>query len=199
MKKLATVSFCLLLAIEGLSQELIVSQADFKKGIYKSFEEFKYNNPSIELKNEITAKSRKLGILDKDPIIFYRIDISKKEGKMIGEVYGFSDGKYVYINESMPKLGPKTEFSKIEYIGEYCYFKDIYCTSTYNGMTTITTCDLDEKLIEMETGKVIRLSKRSLRELLANDTELLDKFNNESLKNKKLKEYVIRYIEKTYP
>jgi hypothetical protein len=36
--------------------------------------------------------------------------ISKKTGKSIGNVFGFCDGKNVYINDDSPRLSPSTEF-----------------------------------------------------------------------------------------
>lgn len=114
------------------SQNLIINDAAYKAGIYRTFEEFKYNNPSIDFNYEVTTKNRGNGSLNAaGQVTYYRIMINKKLGKSIGEVFGFCDGKNVYINESLPRLGPKTGFSKIEYFGKYCYFEDIICISVY--------------------------------------------------------------------
>lgn len=197
MKKIFLFSVLLICSFIVQSQSLIINDTIYKPGIYRTFEEFKYNNPSLEFKYEITTRNRGYGFLNSaGQVTFYRIVIDKKVGKSIGEVYGFSDGKSVYINEELPRLGPKAEFSKIEYFAKYCYFEDIFYTTIYNGTSTTTAASLDEKIIDINTGVVISLNKQTLRDLLANDSELLDEFNSEKHKNKKLKEYVIRYLQK---
>jgi hypothetical protein len=178
------------------SQNLIINDTVYKAGIYRTFEEFKYNNPSIDFNYGITTKNRGYGFLNAaGQVTYYRIMINKKLGKSIGNVFGFCDGKNVYINESLPRLSPKTGFMRIEYFGKYCYYEDRFCTTVYTGNGTTQSCELDEKLININTGEVIRLSKKTLRELIANDTKLLNEFNEQSQKNKKLKEFAIRYIE----
>lgn len=114
----------------------------------------------------------------------------------MGTVFGFCDGKHVYINELLPRLGPKTDFCKIEYLGRYCYYEDIHCMMFYNGPTTNENCSLDEKIIDIESGEVIRLDKKTLREIIADDTELLNEFNDELNKNKRIKDYLIKYLER---
>jgi hypothetical protein len=53
-----------------------------------------------------------------------------------------------------------------------------------------------KKLYTLTTGEVISLSKNKIQEIIADDKELSDKFNNESQKNKKFKEYIIKYLER---
>lgn len=181
--------------IEG--QPLIISDTTYKAGIYRTFKEFQNNNPSIDFSYVISTKNRGYRFLNESAQVTYsRIVIDKKSGKSIGKVFGFCDGKNVYINESLPRLGPKTEFSKIECFGNYCYFEDIIRKTIYAGTVVTSSCSLDEKIININTGEIIHLSKKTLRELIGDDSELPDEFDNESQKNKKLKEYFIKYMEK---
>jgi hypothetical protein len=181
-------------ALQG--QRLIIDDSIFQAGIYKNFEEFKYNNPSIEFDYEISTKNRGFGFLNtKRQLSFYKINMDKKKAKNIGQVFGFCDGKNVYINDSNPKLKLKTEFVKIEYFWKYCYYEDRVCTSNYTGNGITESCDLAEKVINIYTGEVISLSRKTLREILADDSELLTEFNNESQQNKKIKTYILKYIE----
>ena len=197
MNKIFITVILLQFAFLAQSQNLITADSVYKAGIYRTFEEFKYNNPSIVLKDEIVKKKRGYGFLNAaGQVTFYKIAINRKEGKAVGEVFGFSDGKNVYINEYKPRLGPNAEFSKIEYMGPYAYYEDIRCVETFRPDGSVTTCGLDDKIINTETGEVISLSKQTLRELIANDKELLKEFEDESQKNKKLKDYVVRYNEK---
>jgi len=217
---LFTVLFFVLLT--GYGQKLIINDSIYRKGIYKTFEEFKYNKPSIEFNYDIIIKNRGYGLLNTaGQLAIYKILINKKVGKSIGNIFGFCDGKNVYINDNSPRLSPKTEFSKIEYFGKYCYYKEIYnqkvstpksraeinIKSTRNisisnnvrriknRSETSTEGRLVEKIINIDSGKVIKLSIKTLRDIITNDKELLDEFNKESQQSKKLREYLIRFID----
>ncbi len=213
--------FSILLTVNG--QNLIINDSIFREGIYKTFEELKYNKPSMEFNYNVITKSHRYGLSnEKGQVPFYKIMINKKEGKSIGKIFGFCDGKTVYINDNSPRLGPDTEFSKIEYFSKYCYFKYVKIRKTekqksraernmdnaknifisnnvgriMNASTTVIEGRLVEKILNIESGKVISLSTKVLRELIANDKELLDEFNKESQRSQKLMQYLIRYLEK---
>jgi hypothetical protein len=176
-------------------QNSIITDTIYKVGIYKNFEEFKNNNPSVEFDYDVDSIARGYGFLRMaGKVTFYRLIINKEQGKSIGKVFGFCDGKNVYINEFAHQLTPNSEFSKLEYIGNYCYFQDILCTSLLNGSNT-NSCYFNSKLLEIQTGKIIYLSKSTLKEVLSDNDELLHEFNNESKKKKKFKEYIIRFQE----
>lgn len=182
----------------GQGQNLIISDTVYKKGIYRTFEEFRFNKPSIDLDYKIVSKKSGYGLFGAEGSIpVYRLDVDKKVGKSIGKIFGFSDGRNIYINPSFPELSPQTDFSKIEFIREYCYFENIQITRISNGSHTTETKSLSKKLIDVVRVKGITLDKYTLRELIADDKDLLEEFNNESQKNKKLKEYVIRYANKS--
>jgi hypothetical protein len=197
MKKIILYSFLLGVTLITHGQRIITSDTIYKAGIYRTFQEFKYNNPSIGLNYKTSTTSSGYGFLNAGGrVTFYRIDIDRKTGKSIGNVFGFCDGKNIYINENNPVLGPKAEFSKIEYLGKYCYFESLYSQAFYNGVSSSTSASLDEKIIYINTGEVISLSKNKIQEIIADDKELSDMFNNESQKNKKFKEYIIKYLER---
>ena len=197
MKKIILYSFLLGVTLITHGQRIITSDTIYKAGIYRTFQEFKYNNPSIGLNYKTSTNSTGYGFLNAGGrVTFYQIVIDRKTGKSIGNVFGFCDGKNIYINENNPVLGPKAEFSKIEYLGKYCYFESLYSQAFYNGVSSSTSASLDEKIIYINTGEVISLSKNKIQEIIADDKELSDMFNNESQKNKKFKEYIIKYLER---
>ncbi|WP_346858432.1 hypothetical protein [uncultured Draconibacterium sp.] len=170
-------------------QSLIVNDTTYKPGIYKNFEEFKFNNPSIDFSYQISTKTRNYGFFNygngfpqnvtKGKVSYYRISINRKTANSIGSVYGFSDGKNVYINPNNPVLGPKTEFTKIEYFGDYCYFKDTFCQLIDYGETARTVCSLTKKLLNIENGEVLLLDER---------LDLVEK-------DKKLKAYLLQDLK----
>ena len=213
--------FSILLTVN--SQNLIINDTIFREGIYKTFEEFKHNKPSLQFNYNVITKSHRYVLSnDEGQVPFYKIMINKKKGKSIGKIFGFCDGKTVYINDNSPRLGPETEFSKIEYFGKYCYFKyvkirkvekqksrternmdnakNIFISNNVkrimNASTTVTEGRLVEKILNIESGEVMSLSTKVLRELVANDKELLEEFNKESHRSQKLMQYLIRYLDK---
>ena len=223
MKRLILFSglFSIFLTVNG--QNLIVNDTIFKEGIYMTFEEFKYNKPSIEFNYNVITKSHRYGLSNEEgQVPFFNVMISKKEGKSIGKIFGFCDGKTVFINDNSPRLGPDVEFSRIEYFGKYCYFKyvknhkvdkqksraernmdnpkNIFISNNVkrimNASTTVTEGRLIEKIINIESGEVISLSTKVLRQLIADDKELLDAFNKESQRSQKLMLYLIKYLDK---
>jgi len=192
MKRFFLFSILFIIAWTTQSQCLIVNESKYKAGIYKSFEEFKYNNPSIEYNYDIISSVRRSGMLSSSSSTStYRIAITKEIGKSIGRVFGFCDGENVYINFANPNLGPKTDFFKIECFGRYCYFKEVnnYSSGPYNT----SSIAIVENVIDINSGKVIAINKKSLQKLIANDDELLNEFKNDSHKNEKLKEYIIKF------
>jgi hypothetical protein len=198
MFKVISISVILFFFLNGYSQQLIIDDpSNLKKGIYRDFNEFKHNSPSIAMNYEITNRTRKSGTLNTGKeVIFYYLVISKQEGKSIGKIYGFCDGANVYVAEGNPKLGPKTGFVMINYLGRYCVYETIEYTSAYTGTTTVTTSKQIERAIDLVNGAVYTLSKNNVRDLIGSDAELSKEFDELKHKNEFLRDYIIKYSEK---
>jgi hypothetical protein len=168
---------------------------NLRAGIYRSFEELKYNNPSVEFNYGITAKSRKV---NQEQLDFYSIDIDKRKARDVGKVIGFSDGKELYINGNSPSLRPAAEFVKAEILDRYFYFQDIETILVPSGTTVVSVPKLVQKIMDMNTGKITTLNIQNLKELIADNPGLIAGFDKETQKNRKLKEYLIRYLDDKY-
>ena len=190
-----------LFIVKSDKQEFIVDKkVALKPGFYRNFEEFKTNNPSVAFANyPITKVSRGYGFLNSaGEIASYRVVMDKSAAKKIGNVYGFCDGKNIYINPEITLFKPKKEFAKLEYLGRYCYYEERVLQTVYTGMGTGSSTGpvLEEKALDINTGKIIILSKKTIREIMVNDTQLMADFTNDSKKRKVLKEYLINYSDK---
>ena len=182
---------CVLIAIYLQNDTL------FNTGIYKSYRELKENKPSIEFNYQISAKMRGYGILNASgQIPYYRLDIEKEQCNSIGRILAFSDGRNLYINEDNPKISPKTEFVRTEYLGRYLYFEERGSTMIFIGNVPSTSYFPDQKILDINTGVVIDLNKKTLQAIIADDIELLDQFKSDPNKVKNLKEYLIKYLER---
>jgi len=199
MKKILASIALLILAISSFGQFKIVDDPALKKGIYRTFEEFKNNSPSLPL--DFQVKTYKITSNDANSVAylsFYNLHVKKKAGKAIGEVFGFCDGANVYINSYIPVLHPKASFYKIIYWGQYCYFENY--SKTYSGMTGYgggVTIRIHGNIIDLSNGRVTEFDKDNFREFIADDEELLARYNDEKLKkHKKIKDYFFEYMDR---
>jgi hypothetical protein len=64
------------------------------------------------------------------------------------------------------------------------------------GTVPVTTYDPVSKIMDANTGEIIVLKQKTLEDIIANESDLLAEFQNDPKKRKKLKEYLIKYLEK---
>jgi hypothetical protein len=165
-------------------------------GFYRNLEELKYNNPSDKFNYAVTEQHRKyFG----GEINTYKIDIDKLKAREIGKVFGFSDGKNLYLNEDSSSLRPSTEFARAEYHGKYYYFETVLQIPVSSGTTVILVPKIEQKIMDMNSGEIIILNNKNLKELISDNQLLLAEFENSSHKNRILKEFFIRYMRDKFP
>lgn len=155
----------------------------------------KFNNPSIKLKYDIVEKSTKYG---KNEIRHYVLGIDRKDVDKKLNVYGFSDGNDIFLKASGSKLRPSTQFLKLEVIGQYYYYEEIVYSTVSTGTTTIITPVLYKRIMDMNTGEIKVLNKKTLIGIIGDNENLLREFLDAHQKDKKLKEYLVRYYEEKY-
>lgn len=180
---------CVLLAIYLQNDE------NYKPGIFKSFDEFRYGNPSGELDYQIINSKQNYWKRELD---YYKLDINKKNRQALGKIFGFSDGKDVYIDFTYPRLNSNPEFVKMEYLYKYCYFEYIKNIPIYAGSVVTIAPTVIRTLLDINTGEVLVLNRQTLKKILANDQVLSEEFNNFPGKDKVLKEFLIKYLQKHY-
>ena len=184
----------------SIGQKLIHECDELKVGIYKNFNEFKTNSPSIEFNYQVICDTIRYKIPStRKRLVRYKIDIDKKTSKTIGNVFGFCDGKHVYINDKNPRLRPRTNFSRIERLAPYCYFvvldKAYMRGGGQYGGSFISF--VSEKLVNIDTGEILDFTRRNLREeILVHHEELLHAFDNEKkYRPWLLMKYYLKYLE----
>jgi len=170
--KLKNIFSTIFFAIAGVvflnAQEFIANSlsSDLKIGIYKNFEEFKNNSPSIKLEYQVLeAQKKTAGIFDGMKTTFFYLDISKEAAKKIGKVYGFCDGKNIFINEFKPRLKSTVLFMRVGFVENYCIFE----YKTFNGLDSLLP---NNKVIDMQTGRSKILSIKALKNFAANRTNI---------------------------
>lgn len=163
----------------------IINKDSYQKGIYYSFEEFKYDNPSRKVEAKIV--NNRLQVLDSASGEFYKID---PKG-----IWGFSDGKQLFVLYN--------QYNELVVKGRYLYFEDRgiklnpVMVSNPVMLIAVPTGKHDQYIINFNTGNIFLLDKTSMRTILSlDDPDLLESFNKEKKKNQKLQRYIIWYNER---
>lgn len=168
--------FILLIPFFTLSQN-----REIAPGIYKTFEEFKNNRPSVEFFGRVKSQDLKYGYLGSRKVFTeYLLKIPKEKSKEIGDVFGFCDGKDFYI-ATYPHHIYDYAFTPVEFIS-----KDIvYFESLDNGYL--------KYILRMDTGEIRYLTNYRIKKILKSKPVLLKEFKNQSNKSDHIKDYLIKF------
>jgi hypothetical protein len=111
------------------------------------------------------------------------------------ETWGYCDRSRIFVKWR--------KFNELVEKGRYCYFKKTGTRMTYVVfgipfmIIPIPTPYKDEVIVNFNTGISYRLTKKLLREILEiDDPELLESFNRESGKGKRLFDYIVKYNDR---
>lgn len=192
--KTLSVILVLLTISTSYGQTPIYLSDTLRKGIYNNFQELKTNYPSIPLEHEVQEFEEVKDLLKlSKPAKSYKLNIDKSTGKEFGEVYGFCDGKHVYINPNEPKLRPNTPFSKLESLNALSYFESNDCSVDRNYGTN---CERRRRVLDLQTGEVTLLTLKNFMELISDDPGLKKQFKKEKKKKQVLDDYIWMYVER---
>ena len=200
MKKIFFI-FLLVLSLKAFAQYPILSDSIKKAGIYRTFEEFKNNNPSIilDLNNstyKIESYERKYGNIGNRKFMnVYGLNCDERISINIGYIFGFCDGNKIYITSGITQYPHHKRFYEIEYLNRYSYFDFLTPFSLGTGSNIMYSEDLETKVIDLATGKYKVLSKSFIKKLISDNSELTKKFELQDNKSQHLKEYLIEYLK----
>jgi len=209
MKNLFCVILVVLVGHRGMPQSIFTSN-EIKRGIYKDFNEFITNTPSLSFDNKIWIDEGEMDLLDnyERSLFVYkgsevrlpiyrlknRVNNSRLDTK---DFWGYCDGTKFYIN-SYTHI-PRNYFVQLLLVGRYCYFLQIDPNSNSSppSTTPINTNGIAEYIVNVNNGKIFRLDRKLLKVILQDDTELLNELNaDKEVKHKLLIEYIERYNDR---
>ena len=159
----------------------IVNAVVYNKGVYKTFDEFKHNKPSIT-DHYVIEKGKIWKTYESGP---------KKKIKK-NAIWGHCTGDKIFVRTAM--------YNQIRELGRYCYFRDqgksqLYGDNTHN-MANFTPYK-ERMIIDFNTGKIERLTTRSMKRILeTDDPELFAEFTAEPSNGKDLYEYLMKYNQR---
>ena len=190
--------------VKAFAQYPIITDTEKKPGVYKDYEEFKNNSPSLKLDYQIISDEIKIS--EVTSIKVYALAIPKKESREIGSVFGFCDGKRIFMVSTEGSVLPndlhKFVFFKVEYLGKYVVFDAVqnnteFTMSSEDGTMKMGGMNQTKKTLffNFETGEITTLTKNSLKEILSDRPAMLEKFKKQANKNDYLKKYLIDYLK----
>jgi len=194
MKSLPVLIILICIVRVSNAQQLITDEGiQLKPGIYRDFYEFKYNRPSIKFDYTVFPPG--------PPAYSYTINISKQAVKAIGTIYGFCDGKDVYLSYSKSPGVPLT-YGKVSYLGRYCIYWftvmrtwSVNVTEYFYMPIPLGTSDL-AAIIDMNTGQTYGLSRKIVEYLIEDDPEIHNRYLSDEKDRENLEAYLVEYLEK---
>jgi ABC-type transport system substrate-binding protein len=202
MKQLVFSMLFSIAVFKGASAQVGTSIYDthqYKKGIYKSFKEFRANNPSETGTLVVKDKTPAAQIyLMKAPNELFLVDSMGQE-KKIKKYWGYSDGTSIYIKDN--------GLNKLEEIGYYCLYQIHAITSgtpnrategiVFNNTPPPTN---NKRVLNLATGDVYDLTLFNLRKyILPQDTALLREFHQDAQNRNKLVYYIQKFNRRNTP
>ena len=210
MKKLLFILVFLLAHFAIFAQPAILEKGiKPKKGIYRSFQEFRNNSPSITINCQIQKTTKGHGFFN--ATLHETFKLMLKDPKALTKkdsVWGFSDGDSVYVSNNKV-YKKRSYYDKLIYLGTYCIFETVE-TNFYPTMHMMPMAGggmmpmgggssnrvLSTIVIDIRNGEMFDLTKSSLRETIQSDKELLAEFEDQKKKRSKLVAYLIEYCER---
>lgn len=190
----------ILFSCKSFAQNPILSDSIKKAGIYRTFQEFKNNNPSLILDFKIDKQDRTLGMYDKNSKTYpaYGIDIDERVSENVGVIYGFCDGKDIYLTRNMPIFMHYIDFFKVEILDRYCIFDYTSVNLSGGSGNGLFNKVLNNytRILNLDSGQSHDLTKKWVRKIIQDNMTLSKEFEADKDKMISLKEYIIQYLKK---
>ncbi len=195
---LVIVIFLFLLSFKAQTQTLILYDTiNLKRGIYRTFKEFRYNFPSIADSFTVTKEQKKLSRTisesqDQGTHTTYHI-LLPESYNVTDNIWGFCDGKNLYINMGQV-YDPKGNFEKIDYLGRYCLF-----FQWMPGAGGSSPGYLSKRMVNINNGQIYNPdgpNHTDLTTILSKDKGIYDSYKTDKDRNGKSFYYLKLYSEK---
>ncbi len=155
---------------------------EFINGIYKTYDEFKYNAPSIHekalIENNLVAQTFISNVLGDEKIYYYDDSLHKKVRLKKGEFWGYCSNGVVYIYLD-------NYFHQLLKIGAICYFVENGNVVASNSNFPVKSKKRPFRLVNFKTGDIYDANIYTLQEQIKDDKELYDEFISLKRKSKK--------------
>lgn len=173
--------------------EKVIQPTQLNKGIYMSFSDLKYNQPSNQRPFEYKVSNRNFSIPS------YQLRYTDEKKKKEKKAFGFSDGKLLFINANT--YGNGNYYTMIEEIGRFLFFRDAggggigLGGGIALGPVAIGTGGgnrIRAYILDIESGETTTLNAKKMKVLLSRFPNLSQAFEKEKQRNnpEQLKKYI---------
>lgn len=169
---------------------------EFKSGIYRTFEEFKNNDPSIPASAIIRGNQGEQvlisNLLGDEKIYYYNDNLHKKVRLRKGEFWGYCSHNVVYIYSN-------NFFNQLFRIGSISYFVETGNALFFNANDPVARRTHTFKYLDFRNGRTYDFNTFIFEELIKDDKELYDEFiglKRKSKKKKAMYQFLNRYNER---
>ncbi len=182
-------------------QNDIARTDSLRKGIYMNFNEFRRNNPSDRNEFHFFQTSPSAVAKGALPNFLYQVNATSGQNDTITHgIWGFCNGNQIYKLVEGDSIVP-SYYSKILYVGRYCYYEDhVIFSIDAGGLLTANPTIKREKVISyvinINNGKEFRIDDKMMGSILKDDQELYDQYKNEKKRHLTYGKYIELYSEK---
>ncbi|MEO9482400.1 MAG: hypothetical protein ABJG47_03100 [Ekhidna sp.] len=189
------------LAFSGFSQD------PFKRGMYKSLDEIRYNSPSSPLEYPVLESTKRFGeAFDRKESTYYRLSIKNKKSREIGPIIGFSDGNTLYLATTEVSAGEGSMFSPADrlndsiYVFEHYYYEFGFelLGNLMSGGSQIflpSASKVQSFYVINLNGTINKLTVEYMTKLLSKNDELAYEFEKERSKEGLLLLYLMKLLD----
>ena len=168
--------------------------ASLKTGLYFSFDDLANNTPidTIAYETKLVRQTKKKE--------HYQV-FHKGTKKRVKHLYGYSDGKSIYLNSNNYAYSQTLEyFVKSHFIGPYIYFEDNYYDpgmATTFGVTGVVISNKKTSIaLETKSGLAYQLNASSMKKLLQDYPLLLSIYEHMKKNRENVKDLILQLNEK---
>ena len=194
-------SFDLLAQTDTLFQNTVVKQ----KGMYRNFDEFIKNSPSVPYHATIERREEIINIIT-PPLNVYKLNFrDEKPCEKNERIWGFCDGQHFYKARNY-KFDEKNVYDKIIFVGKYVYYQST--ESSYSSTMMMSSAgggammggSSSKRILELsmdpDTGYPKEITIELLREMIVDDKALIKEFEMQKRKKKMIGNYFLRYLDR---
>lgn len=181
------VFLCSLVSYAQVDESMYSIGFEFNPGVYKTFYEFKTNNPSITQGLQMKGEE----------LLIYNDSLKQYQQLNPNAVWGYSTGGGVYISA-------EGDFSRLNMIGSYSQFS-AYVTSVnyvynpYGYQVPVVSKTLVQLLLNFDNGKVFNFNAKNVELILQKDPKLWSEYKKFRAKKQDKQFIFLRKYNERYP
>lgn len=183
---------------------LLEKEIQLKPGIYKNLQELQQNAPSVKLDSKIKSKNFNQTFISHKTVQYF-LKMKKRKCKETGYIFGFCDGRQVYITSAQPgPFSAKTPFYALELHGRYNFVArkedghptlvPIPVAGGGMGMSPGSTNMVNFYIFDMNTAEFLSVTKNSIKKELSPYPELLNRYKEDKKRKGKTERYIKELI-----